>query len=155
MDTHGETSRRAYETFASRQRAMYAGGPVQPVRELLASDVVWHVPGTSAIAGDHRGRDAVMRYFERRRELAGGRMAIVEHAEMAKGDTVIRLADGEVDLEGERLYWRTAGVYRLAGAEIAEAWLVPLDLAAFDEIWHRLSQRHPSHRELGDDRRVV
>ena len=43
MDVDGET--RAYETFASRQRAMYAGGPAEPVRELLAADVVWHVPG--------------------------------------------------------------------------------------------------------------
>jgi uncharacterized protein len=132
---------------------MYAGGPAEPVRELLAADVVWHVPGTSAIAGDHRGRDAVMRYFERRRRLAGGRMTIVEHAEMTNGDTVVRLADGEVELDGDRLRWRTVGVYRLAGASIAEAWLVPLELAAFEEIWHRLAQR--SDRELGDDRGVV
>ena len=153
MDVDGERSRRAYEAFASRQRAMYAGGPAEPVRELLATDVVWHVPGTSAIAGDHRGRDAVMRYFERRRRLAGGRMTIVEHAQLAKGDTVVRLADGEVELDGERLRWRTAGVYRMADANIAEAWLVPLDLAAFEEIWHRLAQR--SQRELGDDGGVV
>ena len=45
MDVDGERSRRAYEAFASRQRAMYAGGPAEPVRELLAADVVWHVPG--------------------------------------------------------------------------------------------------------------
>jgi ketosteroid isomerase-like protein len=153
MDADGERSRRAYETFASRQRAMYTGGPPEPVRELLAADVVWHVPGTSAIAGDHRGRDAVMRYFEHRRELAGGRMTIVEHAQMANDDTVVRLADGEVELDGERLRWRTAGVYRMTGANIAEAWLVPLDLAAFEEIWQRLERR--SQRELGDDRGVV
>jgi uncharacterized protein len=153
MDVDGERSRRAYEAFASRQRAMYAGGPTEPVRELLATDVVWHVPGTSAIAGDHRGRDAVMRYFERRRRLAGGRMTIVEHAQLAKGDTVVRLADGEVELDGERLRWRTAGVYRMAGANIAEARLVPLDLTAFEEIWHRLAQR--SERDLGGDGGVV
>ena len=151
MDVDGET--RAYEAFASRQRAMYAGGPAEPVRELLAADVVWHVPGASAIAGDHRGRDAVMRYFDRRRRLAGGRMTIVEHAQLAKGDTVVRRADGEAELDGARLRWRTAGVYRMAGPNIAEAWLVPLDLAAFEEVWHRLAQR--SQRELGDDGGVV
>lgn len=37
-----------------RQGEMYAGGPVEPVLELLAEDVVWHVPGASPIAGDHR-----------------------------------------------------------------------------------------------------
>ena len=94
-----------------------------------------------------------MRYFERRRRLAGGRITIVEHAQLAKGDTVVRLADGEVELDGERLRWRTAGVYRLAGPNIAEAWLVPLDLAAFEEVWHRLARR--SQRELGEHARVV
>jgi uncharacterized protein len=141
MEARAEASRRAYETFASRQRAMYAGGDAEAVRELLAPDVVWHVPGMSAIAGDHRGRDAVMRYFALRRELAGGRMMIVEHAELAHGDTVVRLADGEVELDGEPVRWRTAGVYRMRDALVAEAWLVPLELAAFDEIWHRLERR--------------
>lgn len=134
---------RAYEKFASRQRAMYAGGDAQAVRELLAPDVVWHVPGASAIAGDHHGRDAVMRYFALRRELAGGRMAIVEHAALARGDTVVRLADGEVEMDGEVLRWRTAGVYRMRGGLVAEVWLVPLELEAFDAIWQRLARAAP------------
>ena len=94
-----------------------------------------------------------MRYFEHRRRLACGRVTIVEQAQLAKGDTVVRLADGEVELDGEWLRWRTAGVYRLAASDIAEAWLVPLDLAAFEEIWPRLARR--SQRELGDDGGVV
>ena len=140
MDADTEASQRSYETFATRQRAMYAGGDAQAVRELLAPGVVWHVPGTSAIAGDHRGREAVMRYFEFRRELAGGCMTIVEQAGLTYRDTVVRLADGEAELDGELLRWRTAGVYRMSGALVAEAWLVPLELAAFDKIWHRLAR---------------
>ena len=31
--------------------------------------------------------------------------------------------------------WRTAGVYRVAGGRIAEAWLVPLDQEHFDRVW--------------------
>jgi hypothetical protein len=41
------------------QREMHAGGDLAPVEELLAEDVVWHVPGTGLIAGDYRGRQAV------------------------------------------------------------------------------------------------
>ncbi|HEX6687267.1 MAG TPA: hypothetical protein VF085_01225 [Solirubrobacterales bacterium] len=37
---------------------MYAGGPVDPVRELLAEDVVWHVPGASPIYRFELGRVA-------------------------------------------------------------------------------------------------
>ena len=114
---------------------MYRGGDVEAVRELLAPDVVWHVPGTSPIAGDHRGRDAVIAYFERRRALAGGAMTIVAGEQLVSGDTVIQLADGVI---GESLRWRTVGVYRFDGDRVAEAWLVPLDLAAFDAIWNGL-----------------
>lgn len=126
---------RAFETFARHQSAMYRGGDPEAVRECLAENVIWHVPGTSAIAGDHRGRDAVMAYFDLRRALAGGAMTILPREQLVSGDVVIQLADGELERDGERLRWRTAGVYRMAGDRVAEAWLVPLELDAFDAIW--------------------
>jgi len=126
------------DRFLELQRAMYAGGEVAPVAELLAEDVVWHVPGASPIAGDHRGRDAVLRYFTTRRELAGGSMAIFKHGELGGDDALVQLADGRAPLGGgEEIEWRTAGVYRVADGRIAEAWLVPLDAAAFDAAWAR------------------
>ena len=135
MSTDEVATLRAFEAFAQAQSAMYRGGDRDAVRDLLASDVVWHVPGGSAIAGDHRGRDAVMDYFDRRRALAGGAMTIVPGERLVTGDLVVQRADGEVERDGERLSWRTVGVYRLDGGRVAEAWLVPLELAAFDAIW--------------------
>jgi uncharacterized protein len=129
---------RAFEEFARRQSAMYGGGDAGAVRELLTPDVVWHVPGRSAIAGDHRGRDAVIDYFERRLALAGGAMTIVAGERLVSGDVVVQLADGQIERDAERLGWRTAGVYRVDGDRVAEAWLVPFDLAAFDAIWTAL-----------------
>jgi uncharacterized protein len=123
--------------FLDRQRAMYAGGDAAPVEAMLADDIVWHVPGTSAIAGDHRGPAAVMRYFTLRRELAGGRMEIVPLGELHGDDVVVHLADGRAMLGGELAHWRTAGVYRVADGRVAEAWLVPLELDAFDAAWRR------------------
>jgi YbgC/YbaW family acyl-CoA thioester hydrolase len=117
--------------FVARQRELYGGGGLAGVGELLAEDVVWHVPGTSPIAGDYRGREAVLGYFLARRALAGGRIEIFRNDELVNGDVVVQLADGRARL-GE---WRTAGVYRVAGGRIAEAWLVPLDLDAFDDAW--------------------
>ena len=54
---------------------------------------------------------------------------------------MVELADGEAQLDGERLSWRTAGVYRIADGVVAEAWLVPLEPASFEEVWVRLSVR--------------
>jgi ketosteroid isomerase-like protein len=130
----------AFEAFARAQSAMYRGGDRSDVRELLTPDVIWHVPGDSPIAGDYRGRDAVMDYFDRRRAIAGGAMAIVSGERLVSDDVVVQLADGQVERDGKRLSWRTAGVYRMDGEHVAEAWLVPLESAAFDAIWTALGR---------------
>jgi uncharacterized protein len=127
------------DEFLARQRAMYAGGDFAPVEELLAEDVIWHVPGTSPIAGEYRGREAVIGYFRRRRELAGGAIEITKHGEAYHEEALVQLADGRAVIGGEEVAWRTAGVYRVADGRIAEAWLVPLDQEQFDRAWARLS----------------
>ena len=132
-------ARAVVERFLALQRAMYAGGDAAPLADLLAEDVVWHVPGTSPIAGEHRGRDAVLAYFRSRRALAGGSMTITKHGELAGEDVLVQLADGSATVGGREVAWRTAGVYRVAGGRIAEAWLVPLELAAFDAAWAQLA----------------
>jgi acyl-CoA thioesterase FadM/ketosteroid isomerase-like protein len=123
------------DRFLQRQREMYAGGDVESVRELLAEDIIWHVPGTSPIAGDYRGRDAVIGYFLRRRALAGGAISIRQRDEMHDEEVLVQLADGQAVLAGRDVEWRTTGVYRVAAGRIAEAWLVPLDGAHFDRAW--------------------
>src|SRR5215208_7598897 len=123
------------EEFLARQREMYAGGDLPPVEELLAKDVVWHVPGASPIAGDHRGHEAVTGYFRLRRELAGGAIRITRGGEAHHSDALVQLADGRAPLGGREVMWRTAGVYRVADGKIAEAWLIPLDQGHFDRAW--------------------
>jgi hypothetical protein len=111
--------RAVLDRLHAAQGALYAGGDPEPVREVLTDDVVWHVPGRNAIAGEYRGVDAVMDYFRRRRDLAG---------------RSFRLHPGEL-LVGEERRWSTVGLYRLRDGRIAACWLLPLDPAAFDEIW--------------------
>ncbi len=122
-----------------RQGEMYAGGPVEPVLELLAEDVVWHVPGASPIAGDHRGREQVAAYFERRRRLAVSTMRMSPGPVLAEGDAVAQFVTGEATLGGERASWQTIGAYRADPEHrlIREVWLIPLDSALFDRIWSR------------------
>ena len=121
--------------FLTRQREMYAGGDLEAMQELLAEDVVWHVPGTSPIAGDYRGREPVTGYFRLRRELAGGAIQIARRGEAHHDEALVQLADGRAPLGGREVLWRTAGVYRVADGRIAEAWLVPLDQEHFDRVW--------------------
>jgi ketosteroid isomerase-like protein len=118
-----------------RQGEMYAGGSIASVLELLTGDIVWHVPGTSPIAGDHRGGEAVAAYFARRRELAHATMRMHPGPVLADEDAVIQLVDGTAELHGTDVSWQTAGVYRIHPGRIAEVWLVPLHLRVFDQLW--------------------
>ena len=98
---------------------------------MLAEDVVWHAPGRSAIAGDHRGREDVVRYLARR-ELARATLRIEVRGVIADAERTVILARGEH--EGERLAWGTVGDLRVADGKIAECWGIPNDQDAFDRI---------------------
>jgi uncharacterized protein len=123
--------------FHDRQNRFYAGGEQMPVSAMLTDDVTWHVPGRSAIAGDYRGREQVLRYFARRRELADATFRIDVRGVLADDERAVILAGGEVEYGGETFSWGTVGIFRLAGGRIAECWVVPYDQSAFDRIWSR------------------
>jgi RNA 2',3'-cyclic 3'-phosphodiesterase len=131
--------------FHAAQADVYAGsGSVDGVRELLAEDVVWHVPGASAIAGEHRGADAVLAYMDTRRRLMDGTFRVTVHGAAVIAGRVVQLAGGTAVRDGRSVAWETVGVFRVIGGRIAECWLVPFDQAAFDAIW---SAEVPPHRE--------
>jgi ketosteroid isomerase-like protein len=123
------------ERFYAEQARAYAEGELDALRELLCDDVIWHVPGRSAIAGEHRGLEAVLAYFETRRRMTDATFRVTGRGAAMIGDRVVQLADGRAERDGRTMTWSTAGVFRVADGRVAECWLVPFDLYAFDEIW--------------------
>ena len=104
-------------------------------RSAICEDVAWHVPGRSAIAGDYRGRDEVLRYFVARRDLARATFRIVVRGVLADDERAVIFAGGQVQRNGESSAWETIGVFRIANEKIAECWVLPYDQYSFDEIW--------------------
>ena len=127
--------RELVEELHQRQAEMYAGGSTDGVVEMLAEDIVWHVPGVSPIAGDHRGHHAVIEYFRTRRRIADNSMRLHPGEMLAEDDLVVQRVDGTALVGGESVSWKTVGIYRLEASRIAEVWLVPLDLQQFDRVW--------------------
>ena len=132
--------RAAAEALLARLHAaqgdFYAGGDDAPLRALLHPEVEWHVPGRNAIAGDHRGVEAVMAYFARRRDHAARSFRMhPRDVLVGEGDRAAVLTDGAATIGGREERWSTVGLYRLAGDRIAACWLLPLAPAAFDRIW--------------------
>ena len=118
------------------QTELYSGGDPEPVRAVLTDDVVWHVPGDNAIAGEYKGVNAVMDYFRLRRDLADSTFRLHPGELLTgSGDHVAMLTDGTAVIDGSERRWSTVGLYRLQDERVAECWLLPLDPEAFDEIW--------------------
>jgi ketosteroid isomerase-like protein len=118
------------------QAAFYAGGPREPLHDVLTEDILWVVPGRNVIAGEYRGRDAVVDYFARRRAIAE-RSFRMHPGEVlvGDGDHVAVLTDGTATIDGREHRWSTVGLYRLRNDRVAACWLLPTDPEAFDAIW--------------------
>jgi RNA 2',3'-cyclic 3'-phosphodiesterase len=122
--------------FHDVQARVYTGSAsVDSLRDVLDSEVVWHVPGASAIAGEHRGVEAVLEYLDRRRRMTDSTFRVTVHGVAMIAGRVVQLAGGRAVRCGRELVWETVGVFRVAEGRIAECWLVPFDQAAFDQIW--------------------
>jgi uncharacterized protein len=122
-------------TFHEALNSFYAGGQIDPVRAMLADDIAWHVPGRSAIAGDHVGVNAVLDYFHRRRQLGRGTFKVDVQDVLANDVRAVLFAGGRAERDGTTIAWETVGIFRIADGKIAECWLLPFDQYAFDEIW--------------------
>jgi ketosteroid isomerase-like protein len=118
------------------QGAFYAGGDAGALEAVLSEDVEWHVPGDNAIAGTYLGRDAVMAYFARRRDLAGRTFRLHPgEVLIGDGDHVAVMTDGTATLGGREHRWSTVGLYRLREDRVAACWLLALNQEGFDAAW--------------------
>ena len=118
------------------QNEFYAGGSEAGLRQLLAPDVTWIVPGRNRIAGTYRGVVDVLRYFERRRDFADRTFQIERRDVLVgEGNRVAALNDGVATIRRVEHRWSTVGLYDVVGGRVACCRLLPLDQPAFDAIW--------------------
>jgi uncharacterized protein len=102
----------------------------------FADDIVLHVPGRSALAGEHRGRDAAMGYIRSALARSHGAEVDVELIDMLASEERVALIvrerfsreDGVVEI-------RRANVYRIRGDKIVEVWIFEGDQYAVDQLF--------------------
>jgi ketosteroid isomerase-like protein len=110
------------------QQAFYAGGEDRALREVLCADVVWHVPGRSAIAGTYTGVEAVLAYFARRSGVAARTFRMQPAAVLAGGsEHAAAITHGTATVDGRSERWSTVGLYRIREGRVAECRLLPFD----------------------------
>jgi ketosteroid isomerase-like protein len=107
---------------------------METLSELFDADVVWHIPGTSTLAGEIRGRDSLWRWFDRLREVTGGTFTLEDHDILATDDHVVALNVMSAVVDGVWVSVNMANVMHFRAGRQQERWFHPSDMNAWDTI---------------------
>jgi hypothetical protein len=118
----------AYRRTADAFRA----GDDATLAALIAPDVVWHVPGQHAMAGDIRGRDELTNWFRRLRPKG---FWLTEHDVFGNDQHVCALSIMGARRPGVDVQTRVASVFHYRDWQQLERWFHPDDPAAWERIF--------------------
>jgi uncharacterized protein len=118
----------AYRRTADAFRA----GDDATLSELIAADIVWHVPGTHAMAGDIRGRGELIAWFSRLRSKG---FWLSEHDVIGNDAHVCALSIMGARRPGVDVQTRVVSVFHYHDGQQLERWFHPEDPEAWDRIF--------------------
>lgn len=124
---NAELVRNGYEAFAK--------GDVAAAISAFADDIVWHVPGRSAVAGDYHGPDGVMGFFGKLMEVTGGTFALELHDIMGTDDHVVALLKSTAERDGRSLSADVVHVWHVRDGKATEFWALAVDQYGGDEFF--------------------
>ena len=103
----------------------------------FAEDMVIHIPGRSAFAGDRRGKDAAVDYIQTVRDrYRDGRIELELIDMLASEERVALLVRERFHGDGPPVEIRRANVYRVQGSRIVEVSIFEADQYLVDEVLH-------------------
>ena len=122
------TVQRFYAAFATRDFAT--------MEACFTPDAVWHLPGRGALAGDHRGWQAIHDDFlARTGPLSGGTLRAGLMDVAAGADHIVAIQHATADHNGRQLDVTGCQLIRMEGRRIAEVQGHYSDQYAFDAFW--------------------
>ena len=128
--TEHPNARRAREGFER-----FVAGEPEGLLELFALNAVWHVPGANAMSGSHRGRDGILTFLRRTRELTGGTYRVELLWVVADDEHVVPVYRARGEREGRTLDIEQALFVSVREGLWTEVRAQPLDPVAFDAFW--------------------
>ena len=123
-----DTARRFYAAVGARDFAA--------MESCFAPDAVWHLPGTSPFAGDHRGWPAIRDRFLARLGPLSGQTFRAELIDIAVGQNfVVAVQRATAAFQGRSLDITGCQLMRLENGRIAEVRGHYSDQYALDAFW--------------------
>lgn len=103
--------------------------------QFLAPDIVWHVAGTSPLAGDYQGMAQVMGMLAKISEVTGGTIEHELHDVLVSTDHTVVLATLRAQRAGRQLQDNIVHVIHGANGKAAEIWTSSFDPAGAAAFW--------------------
>lgn len=119
--------RKAYDAFNS--------GDMDTLGELFADDAVFHSPGTSAISGDFKGKDAIFAQFAKVAELSDNTYQAELHDVLANDEHAVALHVGKGQKGGNSYENPEVIVAHIRDGKLTEVWDHVLDQKAEEEFF--------------------
>lgn len=110
-------------------------GEFGTVLGVLPDTVVGHVPGTSQVAGNYVGKEAVAGYVGKLAELSGGTVRFEPHDVVANDRHAVALVRDRAERNGRVLDMNNVHVWHATDGSLDEIWIYPGDLRAWDDFW--------------------
>ena len=119
-----------------RYFAALAKGDLAAAGALLADDIVWQQPGSSALSRTYRGKGELFPLLGRFMELSQGTFQIDQvRSVMANGDRVAAIIHFRAQRGGAELSMDGVDLMRVEDGLIREVWLFSGDQDAEDKFW--------------------
>jgi uncharacterized protein len=116
--------------------AAFLRGDMDALPAYFDPEVVWHVPGRSAVSGTIEGSANVIAALGTVAALiADGTVRLEVHDVLASDNHVVGLISEHGERNGKRLDDNFAQVVHVKDGRIAESWNLYTDLYARDEFW--------------------
>ena len=119
--------RRGFEAFNA--------GDIDTLVEIIADDAVQIMPGENIVAGEHKGREAILAMYGRLFEETGGTLKVVLEGTYAAGNSVVAVYHGTAKRNGRSYDQRNALVFEIEHGQAVRLTDLPADLAAADRFW--------------------
>jgi uncharacterized protein len=119
--------RSGYEAFQK--------GDLAAFDNILAEDCVWHVPGRGQLAGDKKGRQAIVEYFGKLGEMSQGSVKVDLHDVLANDEHVAGLHSTSAQRGGKSFETTEVIVFHVQDGRVSEGWEHPFNLYGQDEVF--------------------
>jgi uncharacterized protein len=119
--------RRFYAAFIARD--------TNTLWQIAGEDLGFHVPGRSRWAGEHRGREQLLKLFHEVGQVAERSVRMELHDIVGGDEHVVGLHHVTASLPGKSLDLNGTAVCHVADGKIIEVWLGWESQRTFDEFW--------------------